>query len=117
MAQLIRTVVARYQSTIESLTGIRDAIEARLKMPFRRFGDVGLEFNRGFPSKAYMPLETFLEHGNEILLGRPNPEVVLNLPNLAEHRPGPLRTFASARARRLPRARARTRTDFRFGMV
>lgn len=89
-AQLIRTDVAPYDRTWQRLNRDQgDAVEARLEEPFRRFGDVGVDFNRGFPSKAYMPLETFLARGNEILSLAPILEVVLTLPSLEYPAPPP----------------------------
>ncbi|MDQ3298593.1 MAG: hypothetical protein M3619_18560 [Myxococcota bacterium] len=82
-AQLIRAVVDRYNPKWDHLNREQgEVVEARLEVPFRRFGKVGLEFHRGFPSKAYMPLATFLAHGDEILSLAPILEVVLNLPYL-----------------------------------
>ncbi|MBA3455861.1 MAG: hypothetical protein H0T42_22380, partial [Deltaproteobacteria bacterium] len=65
-AKLIRTDVDRYNPRWENIG--RDsgrAVEARLKEPFGRFGDVSIAFERGFPSTAYMAPETFLAHGDE----------------------------------------------------
>lgn len=82
-AQLIRTVVARYDRRwvhVDRDQG--DAIEARLAAPFRRFGNVTIGFRRGFPETAYMPPEVFLAHGDEILSLAPILEVALSLPFL-----------------------------------
>jgi hypothetical protein len=57
-----------------------DDLESRLKAPFRRFGDVGVTFHRGFPTTAYVPIETFLEHGDEILSLAPIFEVIVKPP-------------------------------------
>jgi len=84
-AKLIRTDVDRYNPRWENIG--RDSgrvVEARLKEPFRRFGDVSIAFERGFPSTAYMPLETFLAHGDEILSLAPILEVALSLPYLGD---------------------------------
>ncbi|MDQ3337410.1 MAG: hypothetical protein M4D80_19785 [Myxococcota bacterium] len=80
-AQFVRTFVTRANPTWEELNQAKvDHIKERLEAPFRRFGDVGVTFDRGFPTTAYLPLETFLEHGDEILSLAPILEVVLRLP-------------------------------------
>ena len=61
-----------------------DELEARLEAPFRHFGNVRVEFERGFPTTASLPLATFLEHGEEIMSLAPILEVRLGLPALDE---------------------------------
>lgn len=61
-----------------------DDLSHRLKAPFRRFGNLGVVFHRGFPSTVSMPFETFLEQGDEILSLGPILEVELSLPYLDE---------------------------------
>ena len=88
----------------------KDDLGSRITAPFCRFGKVGIEFHRGFPSKASMPLETFLAHGNEILSLGPILEVGLSLPYLDErglrpswnhHLPALMNCPALARVREL----------------
>lgn len=60
----------------------KDDLESRLDAPFRGLGQISVRFHRGFPTTAYVPVDTFLEHGDELLSIAPILEVVLSLPEL-----------------------------------
>lgn len=110
-AQYISTFVARANPNWQRLDQAAiDAFKTRAKAPFCRFGEVSLDFDRGFPSMASMSPETFLAHGDEILSLAPILEVVLNLPYLDErgfrpawnqHLPAVVHCPALARVREL----------------
>ncbi len=61
-------------------------IQARIKEPLTRFGEMSVTFERGFPRTAQMALETFLDHGDEILSLAPILEVALTLPYLHDRK-------------------------------
>jgi hypothetical protein len=85
-ARFIRASLDRNSSTweIDEFLHPKVDLETRLQAPFRRLGDVSVSFHRGFPTTAYLPLKTFLEHGDEIMSLAPILEVRLGLPELDE---------------------------------